>query len=175
MAMKDIIEILKYILPSLIVFLTAFYFLKKYFDNEDKKRKHQSVLKNQDIITPLRLQAYERIILLLERISPESLIVRVNKPGYSSKELHTELINTIRIEWEHNLSQQLYISNKSWEVVKNARANVIQLINIAADKVKGDSKSITLSKEILSSLMTQEKIHTGDAIKFLKEEMNRIF
>jgi hypothetical protein len=173
--MKDILEILKYTLPSLIVFLTVCYFLKKYFDNEDKKRNHESLLKNQDVITPLRLQAYERIILFLERISPESLIVRVNKPGYTSKELHTELISTIRIEWEHNLSQQLYISNKSWEVIKNARANVIQLINIAADKVKGDSKSITLSKEILSSLMTQEKIHTGDAIKFLKEEMNRIF
>jgi len=173
--MADILEILKYILPSLIVFLTVFYFLKKYFENEDKKRNHQTLLKNKDIITPLRLQAYERIILFLERISPESLIIRVNKPGFTSKELHTELINTIRVEWEHNLSQQLYISHKSWEVVKNARANVIQLINIATDKAKGDSQSMNLGKEILSSLMTQEKNHTGDAIKIIKEEMNRIF
>ena len=173
--MKDILEILKYILPSLIVFLTVFYFLKKYFENEDKKIKRQMLLKNQDILTPLRLQAYERIILFLERISPENLILRVNKPGTTSKELQTELLNTIRIEWDHNLSQQLYISHNSWEVVKNARMNVIQLINIAADKVKGDSQSINLSKEILSSLMTQEKINTGDAIKFLKDEMNRIF
>jgi len=173
--MKDMLEILKYILPSLIVFLTVFYFLKKYFENEDKKRKHQALLKNQDMLTPLRLQAYERIILFLERISPESLIIRVNKPGYTSKELQNELISAIRIEWEHNLSQQLYISRRSWEVVKNARANVIQLINIAADKVKGDSKSITLSREILSSLMTQEKTHTGDAIRFIKEEMNGTF
>jgi len=144
--MADILEILKYILPSLIVFLTVFYFLKKYFENEDKKRNHQTLLKNKDIITPLRLQAYERIILFLERISPESLIIRVNKPGFTSKELHTELINTIRVEWEHNLSQQLYISHKSWEVVKNARANVIQLINIATDKAKGDSQSMNLGK-----------------------------
>lgn len=172
--MKDILEVLKYILPSLIVFLTVFYFLKKYFENEDKKRRHQASLKNQDILTPLRLQAYERIILFLERISPESLIVRVNKSGYTSKQLQTELVNTIRIEWEHNLSQQLYISHNSWEVVKNARVNVIQLINIAADKVKGDSQSINLSKEILTSLMSGKKIHTVDAIKFLKEEMSRL-
>ena len=64
-------DILKYILPSLVVFLTVYYFLKKYFENEDKKRRHQSILKNQDIITPLRLQAYERVVLFLERISPE--------------------------------------------------------------------------------------------------------
>ena len=67
--MEDILEILKYTLPSLIVFLTVYYFLKKYFENEAKKRMHQTLLKNHDVITPLRLQAYERIILYLERIS----------------------------------------------------------------------------------------------------------
>jgi hypothetical protein len=96
--MKDLLEILKYTLPSLIVFLTVYYVLKKYFENEDKKRYHLTLLKNQDIITPLRLQAYERIILYLERISPDSLIIRVNKPGYTCQELQVELLNTIRIE-----------------------------------------------------------------------------
>ena len=153
--MEDILEILKYTLPSLIVFLTAYYFLKKYFENESKKRIHQTLLKNQDVITPLRLQAYERIIILLERISPESLIIRINKPGYTCKQLQTELLNTIRIEWEHNLSQQVYITQKSWEVVKNAKSNIIQLINITANKVKEDSPSLNLSKAILSSVMDQ--------------------
>ena len=173
--MEDILDILKYTLPSLIVFLTVYYFLKKYFENEARKRMHQTILKNHDVVTPLRLQAYERIILYLERISPESLILRVNKRGYTSQQLQTELLNTIRIEWEHNLSQQLYVTQKAWEVVKNAKVNIIQLINVSADKVKGDSPSLNLSKAILSSIMDQNKINTIDAIKFIKEEMNQMF
>ena len=173
--MEDILDILKYTLPSLIVFLTVYYFLKKYFENEARKRMHQTILKNHDVVTPLRLQAYERIILYLERISPESLILRVNKRGYTSQQLQTELLNTIRIEWEHNLSQQLYVTQKAWEVVKNAKVNIIQLINVSADKVKGDSLSLNLSKAILSSVMDQNKINTVDAIKFIKEEMNQMF
>lgn len=173
--MEDVLEMLKYTLPSLIVFLTGYYFLKKYFENEFKKRTHQTLLKNQDVITPLRLQAYERIIIYLERISPESIILRVNKPGYTCKQLQTELLNTIRIEWEHNLSQQLYVTQKSWEVVRNAKSNIIQLINITAGKVKEDSPSLNLSKAILSSVMDQEKIYATEAIKFIKEEMKRMF
>jgi len=173
--MEDILEILKYTLPSLIVFLTVYYFLKKYFENEARKRMHQTLLKNHDVVTPLRLQAYERIVLYLERISPESLILRVNKPGYNCQQLQTELLNTIRLEWEHNLSQQLYVTQKSWEVVKNAKVNIIQLINVSANKVKGDSPSMNLSKAILSSVMDQNKIHTADAIKYIKEEMNQMF
>jgi hypothetical protein len=173
--MEDILEILKYTLPSLIVFLTVYYILRKYFENEARKRMHQTILKNHDVITPLRLQAYERIILYLERISPESLIIRVNKPGYTCKQLQAELLNTIRIEWEHNLSQQLYITQKSWEVVKNAKANIIQQINVAAGKVKGDSPSLNLSKAVFSSMIDQEKIYTADAIKYIKEELNQMF
>lgn len=173
--MKDILEVLKYTLPSLIVFLTVYFFLKKYFENESGKRLHQTLLKNQDVITPLRLQAYERIIIYLERISPESIILRINKSGYTSKQLQVELLNTIRIEWEHNLSQQLYVSQKCWEIVRNAKSNIIQLINTSAGKVKEDSPSLNLSKAILSSVINQEKIHTTDAIKYIKEEMNQMF
>jgi hypothetical protein len=173
--MEDLLEILKYTLPSLIVFLTVYFILKKYFENESKKRIHQTILKNHDVITPLRLQAYERIIIYLERISPDSLILRVNKPGYTSKQLQTELLNTIRIEWEHNLSQQLYVTQKTWEVVKNAKSNIIQLINVEADKIKGDSPSLNLSKAILSSVIDQDKLYTADAIKYIKEEMNQMF
>ncbi len=173
--MEHILEIVKYTLPSLIVFLTVYYFLKKYFENEDRKRKQQMLMKNQDVITPLRLQAYERIILYLERISPENLLIRVNKPGYKCKELQSELLNAIRTEWEHNLSQQLYVTHKAWEVVKNTKANIIKHINIISEKVNDDSPSINLSKAILESLMDQEKVPASDAIDFLKEEMNKLF
>jgi hypothetical protein len=173
--MNVILEILKYILPSLVVFATTFYLVKKYFDGEEKKRQHQLFVNNQNMITPLRLQAYERLILFLERISPESLIMRINKPGFTCQQLQAELMNAIRSEFEHNLSQQIYVSAGAWEMLKNARGRTIQLINMMADKLQKDSPSINLSKAILETLVEEEKTPTSDAISYIKKETERLF
>jgi len=169
---SDVYEILKILLPSLVIFLLVFFIISKYFKEENQKRHQQIVMKNQEIIAPLRLQAYERIILFLERISPESLLVRVDKAGYTCKQLHTELINTIRAEYEHNLTQQLYISINSWEVVKNAKSHLIHLINNAFEKIKPEMPSINLSREIIEMTVKQPKLYTTEAINQIKEEMS---
>ena len=145
-----------------------------YFNNENQKRREQIILKNQNIIIPLRLQAYERFILFLERISPENLIIRINKPGYNCKQLQTELLSSIRAEYEHNLSQQIYVSHKTWELIKNARSNIIHLINSNSEKVQSDSPSINLSKAILESTMGYDKLPNADAISNIREELNSI-
>ncbi len=173
--MSEILEILKYLLPSLVVFFTVYYLVRKYFESEGKKLQHQRILNNQNLITPLRLQAYERIVIFLERIAPESLIMRVNKPGYTCKQLQTEMLNTIRSEFEHNLSQQIYISPTAWEMLKAARAQTIQLINSTADKVNNDSPSINLSKAILEKLVESEKEPCANAIKMIKKEIGELF
>jgi hypothetical protein len=171
---NELVEILKILLPSLVIFLVVYFLVGKYFKDENQKRRQQMILKNQEVVTPLRLQAYERIILFLERISPENLLVRTDKTGYTSKQLHAELINTIRAEFEHNLTQQLYISINSWEVVKNAKAHLIHLINGALEKVKPETPSINLSREILEMAMKQPKTYTSEAINQIKEEMNSL-
>jgi hypothetical protein len=173
--MNAVLEILKYLLPSLVVFFTTFYLVKRYFEGEEKKRKHQLFLNNQQMITPLRLQAYERMILFLERMSPESLIIRVNKPGFTCLQLHNELLNAIRTEYEHNQSQQIYVSTAAWEMLKIARGRTIQLINAMTEKVEKDSPSINLSKAILESLVDQDKAPVADAIGFIKKEIGQLF
>ena len=175
MSMEIVPEILKYVLPALIVFLTTFYMVKKYFDSEEFKRKHQQMLNNQQMITPLRLQAYERTILFLERISPESLIIRINKPGLTCQQLQSDLLQAIRSEFEHNLTQQIYISHGAWEMLKIARGRTIQLINSMTEKVPKDSPAINLSKAILESIVDQEKTPTADAIAFIKKEISQLF
>ncbi|NJK87676.1 MAG: hypothetical protein HC906_18580 [Bacteroidales bacterium] len=172
--MKEIAEILKYILPSLVVFFTVYFLVRNYFRNEGVKSHEKSHLQNLEIITPLRLQAYERLVLFLERITLENLLIRVNKPGLTSSQLHTELLSNVRAEFEYNLSQQIYVSGKAWEMIKNARTNTIHLINMNAEKIKPDSPAINLSKAILEHTMRQEKLPTIDAINFLKNELNRI-
>jgi hypothetical protein len=175
MNMDNLLEILKYLLPSLVVFATTIYLVKKYFDTEEKKRKHQLFLNNQNMITPLRLQAYERVILFLERITPESLIMRINRPGLTCLQLQSEIMQTIRSEFEHNLSQQIYISQGAWEMIKIARGRTIQLINSMAEKVPNDAPAINLSKAILESMIDEEKTPTADAIAFIKKEVSQLF
>lgn len=172
---NDILETLKYILPSLVVFAMALTVILLFFRNEEKRRKAEVSLKNYKFITPLRLQAYERIVLLLERISPESLIMRVNRPGMTARQLQSELIANIRAEFEHNLSQQIYISPEAWELVKSARSNLIKLINSAADNIEPDGPSFNLSKAILEAVMSMDKQPTTIAIDYIKRETEKLF
>jgi len=170
-----IIEVLKYILPSLIVFLTTWFLVSRYFRGEDAKRQQQLVLNNQNLITPLRLQAYERIILYLERINPESLVMRLSKPGLNCQQLQNELLAAIRAEYEHNLTQQIYISYQSWEMLKNAKNTTILLVNAIAEGLKKDEPAINLSKAILEKVIQEEKNPASEAVIFIKNEINRLF
>jgi predicted O-linked N-acetylglucosamine transferase (SPINDLY family) len=173
--MEVALEILKYTLPALIVFITAILILRAMIKNDQQKRNLEINLANQKTILPLRLQAYERICMLLERISPESMIMRVNQPNMKAQQLQNELINTIRAEFDHNLSQQVYISHEAWEMVKKARANIIQLINTASEQIKPDASSITLSKKILELVMEHNISPVGPALNFIKKEVQELY
>lgn len=171
----EILEVLKYTVPSFIVFITAYFILNKFIDNETKKREFKNALKNHELITPVRLQAYERLALFLERISPEFLIMRINQPGMTAKQLQTELLSVIRSEFEHNLSQQIYVSQKAWDIVKNCRGNLVKIINSSSDLVSPDSPSINLSKTILEKIMDLEISPVEEALNFLKKEIQENF
>ncbi len=171
----EILEILKYTLPALIVLIAAYLMIKLMIKNDGDRRNKEIILQNQKTITPLRLQAYERAILLLERISLDSLILRVNKQGMTSQALQQEMLSAIRAEFEHNLSQQIYMSSQSWEVIKNAKINTVKLINTSAAQVKPNSPSIEFSTHILEKVMEMEKSPTQVAIEFIKQEFNSLF
>jgi hypothetical protein len=173
--MSDFLEILKYTLPALIVFLTAYLLISKFLRNEQKIKRIDLLFKNQQFILPVRMQAYERLVLFLERISPESLIMRLNRQGMTSQELHSELLTSIRAEFEHNLSQQIYVSRESWEVIKNARSNLVNIINTAAQSTEPGSSSMKLSQTILETIIENEKSPTDVAIDFIKKEIKDLF
>jgi hypothetical protein len=169
------VETLQYTLPALIVFLTAYLLIRKFLENDRKLKKIDLLYKNDRYIIPIRLQAYERLILFLERISPESLLVRINRQGMTGNQLHSELLAAIRAEFEHNLTQQLYVSRESWEMVKNARTNLVNIINEAAKSIEPDSPSIKLSQAILEEMMEKETSPVENAIDFIKREIKGLF
>jgi len=173
--MNAFLDVLKYTIPSLIVFATAYFILKSFIESEEKKRHLEIRTKNQKLITPIRLQAYERLTLFLERISPNSLILRIQKPNMTASQLQREMLAVIRTEFEHNLSQQIYISKQAWEVSKSAKENLIKLINASADKVNPKADAMQLSQVILQTIISVGAPPTQTAIDFLKAEVKQFF
>lgn len=172
--MEVLLDILQITIPSLLVFLTAWLLLRNMIRNDQDKRRQELILQNSRTITPIRLQAYERVVLFLERISLESLLVRTNLPGMSAAQLHSALLNAIRNEFEHNLSQQIYMSQQAWEVVKNARSNTIKLINTEFEKATEKATGLEYSKQMLEKVMEMEKEPTKTAVEYIKNEVARM-
>lgn len=169
------LEILKYILPSVVVLLASYFAMKAFFENEQNKRRVDLRTSNQKLITPIRLGAYERLVVFLERIQPDSMLMRLQQKGMTCKELHSDMLSLIRAEYEHNMSQQVYVSNQSWEVVKSAKENTVKLINMAAKNVNQDALSFELSKAILESVMQANKTPSTVGIEYLKNEVRQFF
>jgi hypothetical protein len=141
----------------------------------NEKLEIELKLKNRDTILPIRLQAYERLILLLERLNPQSMIFRVQKPGMNVLLLQTTLLQNVRQEFEHNLAQQLYVSQEAWAMVKTAKEDLVKLINTAAAKVQPEEEATALSKEIIM-LQAERTNQTFDsAVIMLKKEIYKTF
>ncbi len=173
--MEVLLEILKYTVPAVVVFLTVWIMLRTWSKNEDERRKNEFNMHITDDILPVRLQAYERSILLLERISPDSMILRLSRNEYSASKLQQELLTNITSEFEHNIAQQTYISSEAWEKMKIAKNQVINLVNDAAKEIKPDAAGTTLGKLILERLTELNNPPSQVAIEFLKLEVKTLF
>ena len=166
--MEYIGEILKICLPALLVLWACYGTMKHFFANEEKKR---NALKNNDKNTiVLRLKAYERLSLFLERINPNNLIQRIHTPNMTCSELQLNLLKTIRLEYEHNLTQQLYVSDEAWETIKLAKESVNQLINSATANVNPDAPALDLARIIIEIYHSSNTTPTEAALKQLKAE-----
>ena len=126
-------------------------YLRQYIDLIGNKLDHEKKQESQKALVAAKLQAYERMMLFLERINPTNLIPRLIKPGLKASRLQASLLNSIREEYEHNMSQQLYIENKTWDLVKTAKEEVVSLVNLTAIKVKSEDDAASFAREMLSS------------------------
>jgi hypothetical protein len=172
--MDALADILKITIPALLVFFTAYFLLRAMIRNDQDKRRQEIILQNSRTVTPIKLQAYERIILFLERISLESMLLRVSTSEMTAAQLHSALLSSIRSEFEHNLSQQIYMSHQAWEVAKNARSNMIKIINSEAEKMPANSSGMAFSKQLLERVMELDKEPTRVAIDFIKAEVAKM-
>jgi len=173
--MDTVLELLKYILPSFITFGATYFVLKKFLDNEHRKQLLLLRKETQNDTTPLRLQAFERLVLFLERISLDKLVLRVHKPGMSAKLLQAELNRNINEEFNHNLAQQIYMSTTTWEIIRKAKDESLKAIAIASTQVPPNANGMDLAQKIFEIMSKLEGSPTQVAINQIKKEIRQLF
>jgi hypothetical protein len=143
-----------------------------FFQLKDAKSPDEQ---NSTVSRPLQLQAYERLVLLCERISLPNLISRISQPGLSAREMQVYLIETIKQEFEYNASQQIYVSTVAWDAIRNLRDQNMLLINSIAKTLAPDAAGQDLNRQILQSVLNEESaaLHTH-AAEVLSNEAKKI-
>lgn len=169
------IDILQLTIPALLVLATAYFLLDKMLKNDEKRRNYELKLKNSSTSIPLRLRAYERLMLVVERTKPTNIVIQTLKPAMSSFELQTHLLASIREEFGHNASQQIYVSNELWTAISATKESLIQLINISASQCDPNSLGTDLAEKIIQ-LYAQSDNSPGEvAANMLKNEVRGLF
>ena len=154
----------------LLILAIIFALLAGYYSFFQSKKKPKPVAAPKPDFNPIRLQAYERLILLMERITPSELVMRYAGHGGSVADLQLLLLSAIRAEMEHNYTQQLYVSGEAWNYVITARNGVSAIINQAAAALQPEEPAMALSKKIIELAAAESSSATLTAVKMLKQE-----
>ena len=173
--MEMVYDLLKITIPAALVLYLAYLLVRSFLQKQLDEIAFSVRQKNQEIVVPIRLQAYERITLLLERITPANLLSRLSSAEYSVEEFQQILVHEIRNEFNHNLSQQVYMSDSAWTYVTTAVEQTISLINSSANTLGKDGKGIELARTVLENSTGEEVETTTQAIRYIKEEIQDVF
>lgn len=169
METAKIVELLFYTLPAIITGLVAYYFFNMHTKNEEGRRRYLIHKEAQKNVMPLRLQAYERLVLFLERINPAKLLIRISPQSSNKHDYEEYVIAQIEQEYEHNLTQQIYISSESWDIITTAKNATIQMIRKANMSEKVDTAN-KLREVILTELFDKQS-PSSVAVAYLKNEV----
>jgi hypothetical protein len=172
--MEDIIfDLIPYIIPSIVTGFVAYYFFNTYIQSENRRQKIELIRDRKKEMLPLRLQAYERLTLFMERINPSKLVLRIT-PTSDDIELYVQkLLISIEQEFEHNLSQQIYISESCWNALiaaKNATRSLI--ISSSKDPKLVDANQL---RETILKKMTGTNAPSNTGMAFIKEEVKELY
>lgn len=166
----DELIVIVLIIALLCIVWIVHTFIKKAEAREIKYLQIELRKQRQEFFLPNRFEAYQRAILFLERIHPNSLVMRLNKPGLPARILQAEMLKSIREEYDHNVVQQLFISTIAWDMMKRSREDVVRIINLAGDQMIETSTSLELSMKIFEMLSQLESLSLNVALDYIKKE-----
>lgn len=161
-----------------VVFIIAGFsiLLVFFFLNQDIKRRRLEILANDNAeILKLRFLAYERLTLLLERLIPESLVLREQRHDMNCLAFHSLLLRLIRQEFNHNLAMQIYVTIPTWEKIKKARESLVKLVNKAATTSKPEAQAIELGRYIIEEAGSEANFYFTEALNAIKHEIESYY
>lgn len=173
--MEILFQIALILLPSGAVLFTTMMFLRKQSEKDLRNLQIELKKERQTFFLPNRVEAYQRAVLLMDRISPNSLVMRTHNPGLPAKMMQAELLKSIREEFDHNVAQQIFISPKAWEMVRNSKEEIIKIINLAGSQMSETSMSLDLSAKIFEISAEVGTLPTEITIEYLKRELQELF
>jgi hypothetical protein len=173
--MDVVLQIALIIFPAGTVLLTAIFFLRRETSKELLNMQIELRKQRQEYFLPNRVEAYQRAVLLMERIHPNSLVMRLHNPGLPAKALQTEFLKAIREEFDHNVAQQLFISPQAWQLVKNSKEETIKIINIAGGQMTDTSTGMDLSAKVFEVVAEIGQLPSEVTVELLKKEIQELF
>lgn len=169
-------ELLKYTIPGLVVFTTAYFLLKLYLDDRLRQELASQRSESLKITLPLRLQAYERLILLCDRVAIQNTLLRIRMPGMKTGELRGALMLSISQEFDHNTSQQLYVSDTLWKIITLAKNETLGIVSETAPELDPQSDSARLVEALFAVLEEKGQTTTlQKAIVAVRTEAGQLF
>ncbi len=173
--MDSAIEILKLVLPATLVLYGMYLAIKVMVSKSLLAKELDLKQKSLEITLPVRMQAFERITLFLERISTDNLLVRINRPNMTAAVLHNDILEEIRNEFNHNVAQQVYLSVDLWSMVVTAKEDLVTKVNATFEEIDPEASSIAYAKKLLELTMASDIDSIGLALSSLKEELSKYY
>ncbi len=173
--MDFISEHVDFIIVVLIVVIPLLLFVRWFFKKELEEKRMENFFRVKKEVLPQKLQAYERLTLLLERVMPEALVLREQRQGLNSLKFHSQLLLAVRNEFDHNLAMQIYVPTKTWQMIEQARTELLKLINTSAASVNPESNSIELGKTIIENGTADVNRLFRKALEALRKDIELLY
>lgn len=173
--MEIVLDLVKIVMPAGLVLFAMYLMVSTLVKKELLTQELANKKSTNETLLPIRLQAYERMCLFLERIAPNSLLIRLHGRANTIAEFQAVLLSEIRDEFAHNVAQQVYMSDAAWIAVKKAMNDTVTLINLAANEVPSDAPAIELSKHIFEIQLSNQIMTSEEALSVVKEEVRSLF
>ncbi|MCC6600622.1 MAG: hypothetical protein IT223_08085 [Crocinitomicaceae bacterium] len=159
----------------IVLFVGVFVLFERWTKHREREWAFLLKTENNKSMSPLRISAFERLIIMLERISPTALVMRQSINSSSAAMLQLELIKSIREEFEHNVSLQMYVSEITWSRIKKAKEETTELIKIAFTKVRPESSGAELCREIFKLEAAVGNSAIREAIQAVRAEVSKYY
>jgi hypothetical protein len=163
------------VIGGVITVSAGYYLVKEDIKTYFKLKFSDQRKENTNPLLSLKLQAYERLIVFIERINPSNLFIRLYEPGMPLTTLQATILNEIRSEYQHNITQQLYVSAATWDVVKKLKDDTIAMVNNGVKSLPEDATGVDLSKKVLHHMTGIENNPYDLTLDLIKKDIHQLF